>query len=290
MKIAIASGKGGTGKTFLSTNLFALIRREGLRVAMVDCDAEVPNDVVFVRGEEREGHEVKVLCPEIDTERCVKCGLCARNCAFHAITCLPQLGYIRLLGDLCHGCGACLDECPEEAIREGWKRVGRVTAYDCGKDAALYEARLDEGRHSPVGVIREAVRSAGKFEADILILDAPPGCSCPFVNTVKEADRVILITEPTPFGLSDLRHTVDVLRRMGKPFSVVINRADLGDDTLRCWLQAEEIELLVEIPYSKEVASLYSGGKLVIDRMPEMERVFRSLYQKIVHHEEDCRN
>lgn len=286
MKVAIASGKGGTGKTFLATNLFAWAQRTGLRVAMADCDAEVPNDSLFLNGEERTRKTVRALCPEIRTDLCTKCGLCARNCAFHAITCIPKMGYIRLMADLCHGCGACLAECPEGAVCAGWKTVGCVTCYDCGGGAFLYEARLDEGEHSPVGVIREALRCAGEAEADLVILDAPPGCSCPFVTTVAEADLVILITEPTPFGLSDLRHTVEVLRRMRKPFAVVINRADLGDDALRCWLRREGIGILAEIPYSERIAALYSQGMPVVGEIPGADALFGELLHKIMNHED----
>ena len=281
MKIAIASGKGGTGKTLLATNLFAVIRDAGRSVALVDCDAEVPNDSVFVRCAIRGKTPVKMLCPEINTEACRMCGECARNCAFHAITCIPQMNYIKLLADLCHGCAACIVECPHEAIREGWKQIGEVTALACDGGQMLYEGRIREGEHSPVEIIREAIAEGEASGADVLILDAPPGCSCPFINTVSKADRVVLITEPTPFGLSDLQHAVEVLRRIGKSFSVVINRCDLGTGIMQQWLRDEGIEVLAEIPYSEEVARLYSAGKLVVEHSPAMREIMEGITQKL---------
>ena len=285
MKIAIASGKGGTGKTFLTTNLFHVMRTRGQRVAIVDCDAEVPNAQLFVRGEEREHWAVKALCPEVVREVCTLCGECARGCAFHAITCIPAVGYIKILADLCHGCGACLVECPERAIREGWKELGRVTRYACGEDQ-LFEARINEGQHSPVGIIRDAIRRAEETSAEYILLDAPPGCSCPFVHTVKDADRVVLITEPTPFGLSDLRHTVAVLRQIGKPFGVVINRADLGDGSLREWLLEEKIPLLAELPYSAEIATRYACGEVAAEHDSRWYTMMEGIAQKLLAYED----
>lgn len=286
MKIAIASGKGGTGKTFLTSNLFYVMKHSGLDVAVVDCDAEVPNASVFIHGEVTEEREVKMLCPEIDTTACRYCSLCADHCRFNAITCLPKLRYIKLLPDLCHGCGACLVECPHQAVRRGWKSIGKVTVYGEGNRPSLIEARLNEGEHSPVRVIREAIRQGGDSGAEYLLLDAPPGCSCPFVNTVSDADRVVLITEPTPFGLSDLRHTVKVLRQIGKPFGVVINRSDLGFDRMRSWLDEEGIPVWAEILYSHEIATCYARGETAAAHLPQFEELFTRLLQQIITHED----
>lgn len=284
MKIAVASGKGGTGKTFFATNLFRVMQEAGLRTALVDCDAEVPNDTVFLSGQLCATEAVQVLCPEIDTEVCTRCGRCAEVCHFHAITCIPAVGYVRLQPDLCHACGACLHECPEGAIRPAYKTVGQVSSYATVPDrsASLFEARLAEGEHSPVPVIRQALSTASRSVADYLIFDAPPGCSCPFVHTVKDADRVILVTEPTPFGLSDLRHTVQVLRRLHKPFFVVINRAGLGSSELKEWLSVEHIPLLAEIPFSAEVAQSYADGTLACDVLPAFRQMFHGLVPSIL--------
>lgn len=286
IKIAIASGKGGTGKTFLSTNLFVVMRQSGFHVAMVDCDAEVPNAFVFVGGKPVEVWKTKVLCPEIDVARCALCGICADHCTFNAITCIPGAGYIRVQPDLCHGCGACLFACPRHAVTKAWKVVGKVTAYGDGNCPQFFEARMKEGERSPVPVIRDAIRRGERSGADYLLLDAPPGCSCPFVNTVADAGFVLLVSEPTPFGLSDLKHTVEVLRRLHKPFGVVVNRADIGDGTMKEWLRSEEIALLAEIPYSGRIASIYAKGGLAVEEDPEMEKLFANLMKRIVWHED----
>ena len=278
-QFAIASGKGGTGKTFLSTHLFAVMEELGFSVTLVDCDAEVPNASLFVREEQQKVWSTQVLCPEIDASKCVFCGRCAQACHFNAITCIPGAHYIKVMPDLCHGCSACLYECPQKAILPTRKEVGKVTAY--GTLPRLVEARLKEGEHSPVPVIRDAIAHATAGGADYLILDAPPGCSCPFVNTVMEADEVILVTEPTPFGLNDLKNTVQVLRRLNKPFGVVINRSDLGDEAMKKYLHAEQIPLLAEIPFSKELAFSYSKGELAFGADETLKPLFMNLVKQL---------
>ena len=284
MKIAVASGKGGTGKTFFSTNLFAALRQAELDVALVDCDAEVPDAAIFIEGDLLHEEETRLLCPSIDPDRCNHCGLCAGNCHFNAITCIPSLGYIKVHPDLCHSCGACILECPQHAVRQSWKTVGKVSSYGNGNSDRpyLFEARMDEGEHSPVPVIRQAVRKAERFDYGYLVLDAPPGCSCPFVNTVMDTDRVILVSEPTPFGLSDLKHTVEVLKKLGKEFQVVINRSDIGNDMMKSWLEAEKIGILAEIPYSKEIASIYARGKVAYYELESIRILFNGIIGKLL--------
>lgn len=289
IKIAIASGKGGTGKTFLATNLFTIMKHSGFSVVMTDCDADVPNALIFVKGEKMGEWETKVLCPQINPSECTFCALCAENCGFNAISCVPAAKYIKVSSELCHGCGACLIECPYHAVEEAWKVIGTVTAYGNENHPQLFEARIREGERSPVPVIREAIRKSAESGAEYLILDAPPGCSCPFVNTVMDADMVILVTEPTPFGLSDLKHTVEVLRRLDKSFGVVINRADIGDGQMKKWLESERIELLAEIPYSERIATLYAKGKLAIELEPEIKELFTNLMKRIIKHEDSNR-
>ena len=281
-KIAVASGKGGTGKTFLSTNLHALMEQSGRHTVLVDCDAEVPNASVFVKGEVLGVRETKMLCPVIDASKCTMCGKCAEYCAFNAICCIPAAKYIKITEDLCHGCGACLYECQYHAVEKAWKTIGKVKAYGVNGCIKLVEARIKEGEHSPVAIIRDAIQYGAESGAELLLLDAPPGCSCPFVNTVMDADYVLLVTEPTPFGLSDLKHTVDVLRKLDKPFGVVINRADLGDGTMKEYLASENIPLLAEIPYSERIAELYSGGKITALEDAEMREIFENLIQRIL--------
>ena len=278
-QFAIASGKGGTGKTFLATHLFAAMEQSGFSVTLVDCDAEVPNDSLFIKEKVRKVWSAKVLCPEINVDQCVYCGRCAEACHFHAITCIPGAHYIKVMPDLCHGCSACIYQCAQRAISPSSKEVGKVTVY--GDLPRLVEARLNEGQHSPVPVIREALLRAYTGGADYLLLDAPPGCSCPFVNTVMEADEVILVTEPTPFGLNDLKNTVEVLRQLKKSFGVVINRSDLGDAALKQYLTAQRIPLWAEIPYSEEVAHRYSRGELDLNADAALKQVFMNLVKQL---------
>ena len=288
IKVAIASGKGGTGKTFLSTNLFAVMREAGLQVGVVDCDAEVPNSSLFLNGAKQGEWPVEVFCPSIDKDKCTFCGRCADVCQFHAITCIPVAKYVKVMTDLCHACTACAHFCPYGAIISGRKEVGRVTAYGNDGELHLIEAKIKEGEHSPVPIIDEAIRRAEGVGWNYILLDAPPGCACPFVSTVKDADIVLLVTEPTPFGLSDLKHTIKVLRRLRKPFYVVINRADMGDHKMQEYLQSEQIEVLAEIPYSEQIASLYSKGALAVANEPGMCELFTRLMHKILQYESSC--
>ena len=280
-KIAIASGKGGTGKTFLTTNLYNILQGEGRRVAVVDCDAEVPNASLFLKGDKLQEWPTIAFCPQIEVEKCTFCSLCATHCHFHAITCIPVAHYIKVLPDLCHACEGCLQDCASDAIHVHWKATGSITAYGQGDKVQLIEARLKEGEHSPVDLIREAIAKGEEMDLDYLLLDAPPGCSCPFVNTVMDADYVILVSEPTPFGLSDLKHTVDVLHTLKKPFSVVINRADLGNSQMKEYLAENQIPLLAEIPYSENIAKMYSKGTLAVNQDQSLKQILANIAQHV---------
>ena len=282
MKIAIASGKGGTGKTFISTNLFRTMESSGLDVTLADCDTEVPNDSIFVKKKLQDEWQTDIMCPEIDKDKCLFCGACAEYCNYNAITCVPAVKFITFAKELCHSCGACLMACRHGAIKAGKKKVGKVSAFGDGKRNNFFEGRIREGQNSSVPVIKAVKSRAELSGSEYLILDAPPGCTCPFVNTVMDADKVVLVTEPTPFGLSDLKHTISVLRKMEKKFSVIINRADLGDREMRDYLVGEKIEILAEIPYSEAVATHYAKGETVVDSMPEMRSLFENLMNRII--------
>ena len=285
MKIGIASGKGGTGKTFLSTNLFKTMEIAGLSSVLVDCDAEVPNDSIFIHGVPLQSWETQQFCPEIDTDKCTYCNACQEYCTFHAITCVPAMQYIHLSADICHGCEACVHACSSGAIRSGYKAVGTVTAYGENEHPKLFEARLHEGQRSSVPVIREAIKRAVQTNARYIILDAPPGCSCPFVNTVFDADLILLVTEPTPFGLNDLKQTIEVLRDLNKNFCVLINRSDLGDGQLKAYLNNERIPIIGEIPFSRSLAKNYAEGKLAVEEDKELKELFNQLMQRILNYE-----
>ena len=280
LKIAIASGKGGTGKTFIATNMFNTLIRNNHKAMLVDCDAEAPNTAAFFDITEKERQEVTQLVPVIDTDLCTYCGKCREYCNYNAIFLLPAEKIINVIEELCHGCGACSVACTYGAINEKPVSLGHVIQYLTKEDHTIIEARTRIGVLSPVPVIKAAIKTAGN-DNEIIILDAPPGTSCPFIQTVAKADYVILVTEPTPFGLSDLKQSVETLKTMNKPFGIVLNRSDIGDKTVKDYALSEDITLLLEIPFKKEIAVKYSGGKLVSSDDPDLAKQILAVFETI---------
>jgi MinD superfamily P-loop ATPase len=280
IKIAIASGKGGTGKTLIATNLFQSLSMEGIPVILVDCDAEAPNAKLFFKSKKESIRKVTRKVPVIDENHCTYCGKCHEYCNYHAIFFLPQPQMIKVIEELCHGCGACLVACKYGAILEKDSELGTITRYSLTNHNTLIESRMHTGVYSPVQVIKEGIKEA--TDQMITILDAPPGTSCPFIHTVLKAGYVVLVTEPTPFGLSNLKQTVDTLRLMEKSFGVIINRAGLGNDDVYNYIKQENIKLLLEIPFQREIASTYSRGTLLTEIEPEWEKKFLSLFDTIL--------
>ena len=279
MKIAIASGKGGTGKTFVSTNLFYTAQKSGLPVTLVDCDAEEPNVTEFISAEVYSSQKVFQHIPVIDTGICTFCGKCHEYCNYNAIVFLPGKKYIRVLEELCHDCGACVAACQFGAITEKEKLVGTVTSMYSGPHAEIVEACSEVGVYSPVPVIKQAITETDdKF---LTLLDSPPGISCPFIATVDPSDFVVLVTEPTPFGLNDLKLSVETLQEIGKPFGVIINRAGMGNTEVYDWLKEKQIPLLMEIPFDREIARIYSVGRVLSEEKPEYEKHFSELLKTI---------
>jgi len=281
MKIAVASGKGGTGKTFVATNIFNVLSRRGDRVTLTDCDAEAPDDTLFFRAENISESEVTHQVPVINKEACTWCGRCSKWCNYNAIFYVPDAKIIEVIESLCHGCGACSFACNSGAITEKPVVLGTVTSYMTESGSPLIEARMRVNEMSPVRVIKEAVRQAG--DEGVILFDAPPGTSCPFVQTVDTADFVLLVTEPTPFGLSDLKQSVDTLKIMNKPMGVLINRANIGDNGVRDFLKENNISLMAEIEYDREIAHAYSEGKLVTEVNEALTVLFTGLADKIIN-------
>ena len=279
IKIAIASGKGGTGKTLVATNLFYALQLN-YQVTLVDCDAEEPNDCVFFTGDKETSFEVIQKAPAIDESKCTFCEKCHEYCNYNAIFILPDLKVIKVIEDLCHGCGACTVACKFDAISEKDVSLGTVTRFFITQHTSVVEAKTKVGIFSPVPIIKAAIKEAN--DDRIVILDSPPGTSCPFINTVAEADFVILVTEPTPFGLSDLKQSVETLKTMSKTCGVIINRTGLGDNAVYEYLKQENIPLLMEIPFDKTIASYYSKGKLITHFQPELKEQFISMFNLIV--------
>ena len=262
IKIAIASGKGGTGKTFVATNIFFTLVKNHTDAVLVDCDAEAPNAAAFFEAKQTKTNEVTHLVPVIDSNACTFCGKCHEYCNYNAIFILPPARIIQVIEDLCHGCGACSVACGYDAITEKPVSLGKINFFSKNGKISIIEARMNIGVMSPVSVIKSALKQINN-QVEIAILDSPPGTSCPFIQTVAPADYVILVTEPTPFGLSDLIQSVDTLRKINKPFGAIINRAGLGDNKVQEYLNNENISLLLEIPFKKEIAGLYATGQIV---------------------------
>lgn len=278
--IAIASGKGGTGKTFISTNLFNSLRDSRFSIALVDCDAEAPNDREFLKGGVlQSSYTVNQKIPIIDKAKCTYCRKCDEYCNFNAIFFLEEPPTIEVLEDLCHGCGACLVACEYGAISEKDELLGSINRYRFSVDKELIEGRMEVGVLVSVGIIKESIKMAGAF--DLVLLDSPPGTGCPFIQTVYKSDYVVLVTEPTPFGLSDLKQSVAILKEMGIPCGVIINRADMGTDDAQNYLKRENIPLLMSVPFDKEIAVAYSKGEMITNLSTEWKAKFNQLYHTI---------
>jgi len=280
IKIAIASGKGGTGKTFVATNIFQSLVRNQIDAVLVDCDAEAPNAVAFFETKQISTIEVTQLVPVINTVACTFCGKCHEYCNYNAIFILPPMKIINVIEDLCHGCGACSVACTFNAITEKPVSLGMINLYSNNGRPSIIEARMNIGVMSPVPAIKAAIKQINN-EAEIAILDSPPGTSCPFIQTVSVSDYVILVTEPTPFGLSDLKQSVDTLNTIEKPYGVIINRAGIGNMEVYNWLKENNIVLLMEIPFDEEIARIYSEGRILTDENVNYRGQFLDLAKKI---------
>ena len=272
VKIAVASGKGGTGKTTIAVNLALSIGE----VQLLDCDVEAPNVHLLLHPRGVESNPVYVKAPRIIEDRCDYCGRCAEACNFNAI--FVARDQIILFEELCHGCGLCAKICPRRAIVEEEKVVGFVK-WGWAGGIELIWGELGVGEPSPEPVI-EAVK--GRMdEGRTVIIDVAPGTSCPVVAAVYGSDFCILVTEPTPFGLHDLRQMVGVLRRLGIPMGVVVNKAGLGDRGVYKYCEVEGIPILLEIPFDRRIAELYSRGIPLIQEMPEWRGRFLKLMDDV---------
>lgn len=291
-KIAIASGKGGTGKTTVAVNLFHFFHKHICEnIQLVDCDVEEPNDRLFFAGSTIvDEKDIFQLIPEIDHASCTYCSKCSEYCEFNAIVVMPSVPFADVNASLCHSCGACKIACNVGAITEVHHTIGKITHFDTQKGKGLLQGTLNIGSAMQTMMIK-AVKKEASAHSEITIYDAPPGTSCPVVETVADADLVILVTEPTPFGLHDLKLTVRLLKEIKKPFHVIVNKAGLGNDEVYKYLKKESIDLLGEIPFSTMYASTYATGKLTEKIPVEVERryieITRKLEKELTIHEGD---
>jgi len=272
LKIAVASGKGGTGKTSVAVNL--ALSLGGVQV--LDCDVEEPNAHILLRPEVEETIPVELLVPKIIEERCDCCGECARFCQYNALFVVGETAMV--FPELCHSCGGCSIVCPRDAIVEEPRQIGRVLKGSAG-DIDLVYGEINVGEPLAVPVI-SAVKKHIR-ENSTVILDAPPGTSCPVVETVHGADFCLLVTEPTPFGLHDLQITVDVVRELGVPMGVVVNFAGIGDRGVYDFCGEYRIPIMMEIPFDRRIAELYSRGTPFVAAMHEWKKRFRDLAEGI---------
>jgi len=275
MIISVASGKGGTGKTLVATSL-ALSLRGGAKVQLLDCDVEEPNDHIFLHAAINQSQPVFLPIPKIDETKCTYCGKCAEVCAYNAIAVIKKK--VLVFPELCHGCGACSYLCPESAISEEGKQIGVVETGN-SEDVDFVQGRLAIGEIAAPFVIREVKKHIDP--AGTVIMDIPPGTSCPVVEAVKDSDFCLLVTEPTPFGLNDLSLAVEVVRKLGITCGVVINRVGVGDEKVERYCHEQGIPILLKIPLDRKIATLYSKGIPLIQGMPEWRNAFLRLFQDI---------
>lgn len=272
MIITIASGKGGTGKTTVASNLFSTLIGKTI---LLDCDVEEPNSKLFLNLPLEKKIDAFTKIPSVDSEKCTLCKKCSEFCRYNATISLP--GSVKVYSELCHSCGGWV-VCPENAITPIDKKIGEISFF--GRD----DKKLIQGKIEIGVVLTPALISKVKEHIDdeiVNIIDAPPGTSCPVVETVHGSDFVVLVTEPTPFGLHDLKLSIDLLREMNIPFGVVINRAGIGNDDVKNHCESENIPVLVEIPNDIRIAKVYSSGRLIVNELPEYKALFNQLYSRI---------
>ena len=273
MIISIASGKGGTGKTTVATNMAVSIEPP---VQILDCDVEEPNAHLFLYPKIYETIKVTTPVPVLDEEKCTLCGKCAEICQFKAIVVIGET--VLPFDNLCHGCGGCMEVCPEGAISEGERDLGIIEKGTRNSLEFIHgKLRVGEAMSPPL------IRKVRDFihPDKTAIIDAPPGTSCPVIAAMKGADFVLLVTEPTPFGLHDLQLAVGAVRILNIPAGLVINRSDMGDDKVKTYAEKEGLPVLMEIPFDRKIAEAYARGELIVDALDGWKERFRKLFEKI---------
>ena len=283
MIIAVASGKGGTGKTTVATSLALAISE--LSPLVLDCDVEAPNAHIFLQPEFDQRREVSLPIPMVDEKRCTGCGRCAEICQYHAIVSVAKK--VLVFPQLCHGCGSCALQCPEKAITEAPRVLGVLEAGPAKSGVRFARGVLNVGEPMAVPVIRELKKWQLVQNGDTVIIDASPGTSCPVVESVRGADFVLLITEPTPFGLHDLRLAVTLTRELDLPVGVVINRDGVGNTDVLDYCQKSDLPILMRIPLERSIGEAIARGLTMVEAFPEYIPRFRHLYDQILS---SCKN
>lgn len=276
MKIAIASGKGGTGKTTISTNLALFLCESSDTVVYLDCDVEEPNGHLFLNPVLSEKIPSSIPVPVIDESKCNACGECVRFCEYKALVRLGKT--VMVFPELCHGCGGCTLVCPQHAIQEQPRGIGFVESGYSGKIGFLH-GRLNIGEAMSPPLIRSVL---SRICSDgVNIIDAPPGTSCPVIASIRDVDYVVLVTEPTPFGLNDLGLALDMVRELGVPHGVVVNRAEDGNRDAESFCEKKQVEILTKIPDDRRIAECYSKGGMILKDVPDVRKNFEELWNAI---------
>jgi len=274
MIISIASGKGGTGKTTVATNLAMAI---GSDVQLLDCDVEEPNSHLFINPVFEKTITVTTPVPEVDEKKCNLCGKCDEICQFKAIIVIADIT-VMTFPELCHSCGGCEMVCPENAIKETNRELGIIQkGYRNGIEFVHGKLRVGEAMSPPLIVKVRSFTKPDKFT----IIDAPPGTSCPVIASMKNTDFILLVTEPTPFGLHDLKLAVGAVKMLNIPCGLVINRSDVGDNKVKDFAKKEGVPVLLEIPFDRNIAEAYSRGDMIVEKLPGFKETFLTLYNDI---------
>jgi len=278
MNVAVASGKGGTGKTTVTASLASVW--DGPLTA-VDLDVEEPNLHLFLHPEIKGRETVGLTVPVVDEDRCTLCGACSELCQFKAISVMGDL--VMTFPEMCHGCGGCLAVCPEKALSPGNRDLGEISWGRAGSvNFVMGQLRIGEAMSPPL--MREVkAKLPGLFPdaAGDVIIDAPPGTSCPAINAVMDSDIIVLVTEPTPFGFHDFKLAVEAFTPLGKPMGVVINRAGLGDNAIYEYCKARNFPIWAEIPFDRRLAEAYSNGRIVAEACEDTRRIFTGLAERL---------
>ena len=279
--ITVASGKGGTGKTTIATSLTKVISSTR-KVSHVDFDVEEPNSNIFLKVKIESREAIKLSYPDIDRDRCDYCGLCQKVCEYNAIVVFKKLKDITVFDHLCKGCGACWKLCPKGAISEKSREIG---VFSTGRNDGIvfYEGKLNIGEYVTTEVIRWMKKKIASADSpDVMVIDAPPGTSCPVIHSMKDADYVILVTEDSPFGLFDLKLAVGVARNMNRSIGIIINKALSGFEGVREFAAEEKIPIIMQIPFDRNFARSYAEGVILTDYSDKYRREFKKLFQTIL--------
>jgi MinD superfamily P-loop ATPase len=276
MNIAIASGKGGTGKTTIATNLAWVLAGNGEKSRYLDCDVEEPNGHLFLKPRIETTEPAFIPVPVIDESKCDGCGRCVRFCQYKALVRLGKT--VMVFNELCHGCGGCTLICPQKAITEKEKVIGTVESGTSGA-VAFVHGRLNIGEAMSPPLIRQVLLHATGDATNII--DAPPGTSCPVIASIRNADFIVLVTEPTPFGLNDLSLALDMVQELKVPHGVAVNRAEQGNTDAREFCGKRQVAIIAEIPDDRRIAEAYSRGEILTDSFPEYREKMEDLYNRI---------